>query len=249
MPNMPDAVILCGGAGLRLRTLIGEAPKGMASVAGRPFLEVLLRQLARYGCERAILAVGYQSEVIQSHFGERAFGLELVYSTEATPLGTGGALRNAASLLETGDALVMNGDSYTDVDLSGLVGDHRKTAPDVSVVVVPADGRGDCGFVLLDGAGRVVGFDEKRAPSTTCYVNAGIYLFARGTVFDIPAEREVSLERELLPLWLQHGKHVRGFIHSGECIDIGTPERYHTAQTTLANVEADPCVLSSRNPL
>ena len=249
MRKMPDAVILCGGAGLRLRTLIGETPKGMASVAGRPFLEVLLRQLVRYGFERAILAVGYQREVIQWHFGECAFGLELVYSAEASPLGTGGALRNAAELIETDGALVMNGDSYTDVDLSGFVGDYRETAPDVSIVVVPADGRGDCGFVLIDGAGRVVGFDEKRASSTTCYVNAGIYMFARDGVYEITAEREVSLERQLLPLWLGQGKHVRGFIHSGECVDIGTPERYRSAQAILANVEADSWALSSENPI
>ncbi len=249
MRKMPDAVILCGGAGVRLRTLIGGSSQGHGQ-RGRPaFLSVLLRQLVRYRFERAILAVGYQRAVIRSHFGERAFGLELVYSAEASPLSTGGALRNAAELIETDSVLVLNGDSYTDVDLSGFVGDYRETAPDVSVVVVPADGRGDCGFVLIDGAGRVVGFDEKRASSTACYVNVGIYMFARDGVYDMPAEREVSLERDLLPLWLRPGKHVRGFIHSGECVDIGTPECYRSAQTVLANVEAYSCALSSENPI
>ena len=123
MPSTPDAILLCGGAGLRLRSVIGDAPKGMASVAGRPFLELLLRQLRRHGFERAILAVGYRKDVIQSHFGERAFGLHLAYSVESSPLGTGGALRNAADLIESDSVLIMNGDSYTDADLSEFVAD------------------------------------------------------------------------------------------------------------------------------
>ena len=85
MPSTPDAILLCGGAGLRLRSVIGDAPKAMASVAGRPFLELLLRQLRRHGFERVILAVGYQKDVIHSHFGERAFGLHLAYSVESSP--------------------------------------------------------------------------------------------------------------------------------------------------------------------
>src|SRR5262245_4985053 len=113
MPSTPDAILLCGGAGLRLRSVIGNAPKGMADVAGRPFLELLLRQLRRHGFERAILAVGYQKHVIHSHFGGRAFGLHLAYSAESHPLGTGGALRNAAQLVRSESALIMNGDSYT----------------------------------------------------------------------------------------------------------------------------------------
>src|SRR5271169_1384583 len=114
MPDSPDAILLCGGAGLRLRSVIGNSPKGMADVAGRPFLELLLRQLGRHGFERAILAVGYQKDVIHSHFGEQAFGLHLAYSIETCPLGTGGALRNAADMIESDNVLVMNGDSYTD---------------------------------------------------------------------------------------------------------------------------------------
>src|SRR5208283_3386650 len=138
MPNIVDAVLLCGGAGLRLRSVIGNAPKAMADVAGRPFLELLLRQLHRHGIERAILAVGYQKDMIHSHFGEQAFGLCLAYSVEACPLGTGGALRNAAGLIESENLLIMNGDSYTDADLHQLAADYHEANADLSVVVVPA---------------------------------------------------------------------------------------------------------------
>src|SRR5271157_925044 len=126
MLETADAILLCGGAGLRLRSVIGNAPKGMADVAGRPFLELLLRQLRRHGFERAILAVGYQKDMIYSHFGERAFGLYLAYSVESRPLGTGGALRNAADLIESENVLIMNGDSYTDADLRELAVDHHE---------------------------------------------------------------------------------------------------------------------------
>ena len=242
MHRMPDAVVLCGGAGLRLRPVIGEAAKSMAAVAGGPFLEVLFRQLARHGFNRAILAVGYQKEAIQSHFGSCAFGLQLIYSPEEHPLGTGGALRNSADLVETNSVLVMNGDSYTNVDLSHFLTHYRETAADASVVVVPADGRIDCGFVLLDGGGRVESFDEKQAPADAAYVNAGIYLLSQQVLLDIPAGELVSLERELLPRWLREGRKIRGFVYSGRCIDIGTPERYSHAQSVLANVEAEVCI-------
>jgi NDP-sugar pyrophosphorylase family protein len=239
MPNSPDAVLLCGGAGLRLRSAIGNAPKGLADVAGRPFLELLLRQLRRHGVERTILAVGYQKELIQSHFGERAFGMHLAYSVESCPLGTGGALRNAADLIESDNVLIMNGDSYTDADLCEFVVAHREANADLSVVVVSADGRDDCGSVLIDGSGKLAGFAEKQDSFHAPYVNAGIYMMSRQMLYEIPPGREVSLERELLPQWLRQGKNILAFVCPGRCIDIGTPERYRSAQDILANVEVD----------
>jgi NDP-sugar pyrophosphorylase family protein len=237
MTSTPDAILLCGGAGLRLRSVIGNVPKGMADVAGRPFLELLLRQLRRHGFERAILAVGYQKDMIQSHFGDRAFGLYLTYSAESWPLGTGGALRNAADLVESESVLIMNGDSYTDVDLGKFVASHRGANADASLVVVPADGRGDCGSVLLDGDGKLASFDEKQGPFNAPYVNAGIYMVSRQMLYEIPARVGVSLEQELLPRWLRHGKYVKGFICAGRCIDIGTPERYRSARDILEKAE------------
>jgi mannose-1-phosphate guanylyltransferase len=238
MPRTPDAVVLCGGMGLRLQSVIGEAPKGMAEVAGRPFLELLLRQLCRHGFQRAILAVGYQRDAIRMHFGDHAFGLEIVYSEETYPLGTGGALRNAVEHITSDSLLVMNGDSYTNVDLTHFLDHCRETAADAGVVVVPADGRSDCGFALLDADGRMVGFNENQAPVDASYVNAGIYLLSRQMLLDVPTVEAVSLERELLPRWLREGKKIKGFIYSGECVDIGTPERYTLAQSALADVEA-----------
>jgi D-glycero-alpha-D-manno-heptose 1-phosphate guanylyltransferase len=134
-----DAIILCGGAGLRLRPVTGDTPKSLARVSGRPFLETLLRQLQRYGFQRVILAIGHAGADIQSHFGESFCGIDVVYSNESSPLGTGGALRNAAGCVRSSSCLVINGDSYTDVDLDKFVANHLEAEADASVVVVPVN--------------------------------------------------------------------------------------------------------------
>jgi NDP-sugar pyrophosphorylase family protein len=238
MLSIPDVVILCGGAGLRLRSITGDVPKAMAAIGGRPFLELLLKQLRRNGLERAILAVGYQSQVIRSHFGEQTFGLSLAYAVEEVPLGTGGALRNAAALATSESVLVMNGDSYTDVDLCKLAEDHRQSEADLTVVVAVADGRVDCGTILVDRYGKLSVFKEKQGDLQAAYLNAGIYVVSRHLLCEIPFESKVSLERELIPAWLRQGKCIRAFISRNSCIDIGTPERYVTAQGALASAEA-----------
>ena len=237
MHSLPDVIVLCGGAGLRLRAVTGDAPKVMAKIAGRPFLELLLRQIHRHNFSHVIMAVGYQKETIRSHFGPEAFGLRVNYAEETAPLGTGGALRNAAELMDSDIALVMNGDSYTDIDLRQFVAEHRVAKADVSVVAVPADGRVDCGFVLADQIGNLSAFKEKSGGAGAPYVNAGIYLLSKSLLLQIPLGTQLSLERELLPRWLDTGRTLHAFLAEGACVDIGTPERFGEAQQALANVE------------
>jgi NDP-sugar pyrophosphorylase family protein len=239
MGHPPDGIVLCGGAGLRLRSVIGDAPKAMASIGGRPFLEILLSQLARHGMERVILAVGYRQDVIRAHFGERAFGLRLFYSPEESPLGTGGALRNAANVIESDSVLMMNGDSYADADLSQFIREYHEAKADVSLVAIPPDGRGDCGSVLVGMDGNVIQFAEKEGVSTAAYFNAGIYMMSRRLVQEIPAAMELSLERDLFPQWLNEGRQIKAFVYSGTCIDIGTPDRFERAQAILESVETE----------
>ena len=209
----------------------------MASIGGRPFLELLLKQLQRHGFERVVLAVGYQRETIRSYFGDQFFGVEVMYSPELTPMGTGGAMRNAAELIESEALLIMNGDSYTDLDLCQFVEEHRASGVDVSVVVVAADERDDVGSVRMDGSGRLTGFDEKQGSQAAAYVSAGIYMMSRALLNNIVPGIPVSVERDLFPQWLAEGKDIRAFVHSGACLDIGTPERYQLAQDVLASTE------------
>jgi NDP-sugar pyrophosphorylase family protein len=237
MPSVADAIVLCGGAGTRLRSVTGDAPKSLATIGDRPFLDILISQLRRHGFKHVILAVGYQRDLIRSHFDNRSHDISLEYSIESMPLGTGGALRNAVDFVNTESVLVMNGDSYTDADLSRFAADHRESRADVTVLVVPTDGRVDCGLVSVDPDGRVLGFKEKQSATGMQYVNAGIYMVAKEILYEMAPNQRVSLEEELFPRLLAEGKDVRAFHHSGECIDIGTPERYLNAQESLASVE------------
>lgn len=237
MHNPPDALVLCGGAGLRLRSVIGESQKGMASVGGRPFLELLLRQLSREGFKRVILAVGYQQESVFSYFGDNIFDLQLLYSPEQSALGTGGALRNAAKFVESEIIVGMNGDSYTEADLNAFVADYRASGAEASLMVVRADGRDDCGSVCVSEKNRIVSFDEKPSSRHAHYSNAGIYMLPVPLLYHIPEGRPVSLEREIFPLWLSEGRKLQAFVSNGACVDIGTPERYELAQRLLAPME------------
>ncbi len=163
--------------------------------------------------------------------------MDVEYSDEASPLGTGGALSNAAVWIKSRSCLVMNGDSYTDVDLAKFEAAHLEAEADVSVVVVPVDERGDVGSVVLDAGNNVVKFAEKEPSLFAQHLNAGIYMLSREVLHGIQPGVPISLERELFPEWIREGRRVKGFVHSGKCVDIGTPERYRSAQEVLAEVE------------
>ena len=143
----------------------------------------------------------------------------------------------------------MNGDSYTDADLCKFVAAIANRRLIASVLVVPADGRDDCGSVLVDESGKLVRFEEKQDSFHAPYVNAGIYMISRQMLYEIPPGLEISLEQELLPRWLRQGKDITGFVCLGRCIDIGTPERYWNAQDILANVEVDASALQREGQL
>lgn len=236
MRRAPDAVILCGGEGLRLRALT-SGPKPMISVAGRPFLELLFQQLRRHGIRRVILATGYKGSEIQSYFGNEASGLQLLYSPEPFALGTAGALRLASRSIESNTALILNGDSYTDADLQQFMKHHEESSADLSVLVVPSDGRTDCGSVATGTSNSLSAFDEKRNPLGSKKMNAGIYAISRELLLEIPPDRKVSLEEEMIPRWIAAGRKVRAFADDAKCVDIGTPDRYATAQIILADAE------------
>ena len=237
MLETPDVIVLSGGFGLRLRGVIGETPKPMAQIAGRPFMELLLKQLKRHEFSRVILSVGYKQEIIREYFGDAAFGLELMYSIETSPLGTGGAMRESAAHVRTETALVMNGDSYTNVDLTRLVRSHKRGDADVTVVVIP-ETRSDAGSVVLDRNGKVKTFAEKRLIPDSKYLSAGIYVLGKDLINAVPHAAKVSLEEQLFPQWLADGKNIEAFVFEGPCVDIGTPERYQKAQVILEKMES-----------
>ncbi len=248
MLQIPDVVILAGGAGLRLKSVTGDVPKPMARIGNRPFLELLLLQLKRQGFIRVVLSVGNKQQMIEEHFGESAFGLRLSYSLEPFPLGTGGGLRQSVGQVATDNFLALNGDSYTDVGLYQLVQTHLNCKADVTMAVIPGT-RSDGGSVGFDRNGKVTTFAEKRAVQGASYLSAGIYMLKKSLVEGILPGLNISLEEQLFPEWLAGGKYIQAFISPAKCVDIGTPERYLQAQTLLAGVELNENLLRSEKRL
>jgi NDP-sugar pyrophosphorylase family protein len=231
------AVILAGGLGTRLRSVVNDRPKPMAPVAGRPFLEYLVERARLSGCEEVILAVGYRHDQIEAHFGDGTkFGVAIRYAVEETPLGTGGALKNAAARAKA-TFLVMNGDTFCDVDLRALLTAHaanRAAAPDClgTLALVPAAETRAFGQVALDTQGRIVAFHEKTgsfALSSAPLVSAGVYAMEPEILARIPDRRvPVSLEAEVFPAIAEETGALFGEAFAGFFIDIGTPEGYQS---------------------
>ncbi len=228
------AVILAGGLGTRLRSAIDDRPKVLAPVRGRPFLSYLLDQLEAAGVQEVALCVGYLGAQIERSFGTSYRGLRLAYSWEASPLGTGGALRNAASLLHSDTVLVANGDSYCDADLQALLDRHRQWRAAATLLLAQVPRAGRYGRVIVDRNGRIESFEEKSGESPGV-INAGIYLIGCGLLETLPANRAISLEREVFPHWV--GRGLYGYASEGRFLDIGTPDAYAAADEFFFRAE------------
>lgn len=222
------AVILAGGEGTRLRPLTLSLPKPVVPVVDRPFLRHQLDLLARVGVREVVFSVAYRPERIRSVFGNgAAAGFSIRYAVEDTPLGTGGAVRNAKDLLDE-RTIVFNGDVLTDVDLPAVVAAHEASRAAATLVLTPVPNPSAYGLVETDAEGRVRRFLEKPDPSqiTTDTINAGIYILETGILELIPPAQNHSIERGFFPTLLARGDLVRAHVHRGYWIDIGTPEKY-----------------------
>jgi len=223
-----EAIILAGGFGTRLRHIVPDVPKPMAPVDGRPFLRYLLDDLTSKGVDRIILAVGYMKEVIMEYFGGSYRGAELIYSSEDTPLFTGGAVKQALELCREESVFVVNGDTYFDVDLKAMA--EFKAGKNSSFVLAarPMSNFDRYGTLDLDNTGKILKFCEKM-PTEYGIINGGIYLMDRAFLADIEAQA-FSLESDVLEKVVGL-KELFAFISKGYFIDIGVPIDYEQAQT------------------
>lgn len=221
-------LILAGGLGTRLRSLVADRPKVLAEVAGRPFITHLLDQLAQAGFQAATLLTGYKGEMVEETLGLAYRGMHLGYSVEETPLGTGGAIRSAARVIACETLLVLNGDTFFDVDYRQLV----QAAPagmDLMACRRVAD-VGRYGAVQLDQKGRVTSLSEKAADGPGL-INGGIYVLQREAIASYN-ERKFSIETDYFPQRL-----AAELLYSEPCdgafIDIGVPEDLMRASEVL----------------
>ena len=223
-----DVIILCGGEGKRLRSVVSNRPKVLAEVASRVFLDILVDRLLSYGFRRIILSVGYMKEEVFKHFDNHPNSKNILFAEEEIPLGTGGALKNAAQLVKSDDFLVMNGDSFCGADLSKLYLFHKEKKGVLSIAVAVAQEPSDYGVVSSNILGQVLSFNEKASVSHGGFVNAGIYFMAKKILGIMPPQKVFSLEYDFFPEILNH--KCFAFDSEAELIDIGTPERYKLAQ-------------------
>jgi mannose-1-phosphate guanylyltransferase len=228
-----QALVLAGGEGTRLRPLTLTLPKPVIPLAGRPFLSFMLDWLHRHGVDDVLLSCGYRSHDVERVLGSEHRGMRLRYVVEDEPLGTAGPLRLAADegVLEE-RVLVLNGDTLTDIDLTGEIAQHEATGAVATLALVPVDDTSSYGVVPTLDDGQVEAFLEKQpGPAPTNRINAGAYVLERSVVERVPAGRAVSIEREVFPELVGNGLY--GYLSDGYWIDIGTPERYLEATYDL----------------
>ena len=226
-----EAIVLAGGFGTRLRGIVDDVPKPLAPVAGRPFLAWLLDRLATGGMRRCILATGYLSDVIEQRIGARWQGMEIAYSVEPEPLGTGGAIRLAASRLQGDAAHVLNGDTWLEYDPVALEDTARAAGASMTIALARVDDVARYGAVDIDN-GRVTGFREK-GESGPGWINAGCYFLGADALAALPARDAFSFEQDVLQPRVQE-RAVAAFTETLGFIDIGVPEDYARAQLQFA---------------
>jgi len=220
------ALILAGGEGLRMKPVLGELPKCLAPVQGRPFIERQIEHLREQGVTQFVLCVGIGASLIEKTLGDGGrLGVKIKYSLEDTPAGTGGAMKKAAT--HVGQRfLCVNGDTLVEFSLEAMESDHENAKAIASIVCRQADDSTGKGALVAGPGGEILSFHEKPVGGAPALVNCGYYLMERGVLEHVPAGRAVSLEREVFPGLLSSRLRLVAFVTGGAFVDIGTPEDY-----------------------
>jgi len=223
------AVLLVGGLGTRLKSVVPSSPKALASVGDRPFLQLLVRQLSTQDIRELVMCTGYLAEQIEGAFGDGSdLGVTIEYSRESVPLGTAGALKLAQHYLQhESEFLLLNGDSFLEIDFNELFGFHRRHGGLATMAAVHVENASRYGTVEIGTGGRILGFTEKTGQDSPGIINAGVYVFS-STVFAHIPDGPTSLERDVFPLLLKQG--IYALEQRGVFIDIGIPEDYARAR-------------------
>jgi mannose-1-phosphate guanylyltransferase len=235
------AILLVGGFGTRLMPLTKNTPKPMLTVAGIPVTEHQLNMAKAAGITRIVLATSYLAELFTPYFGDGSkWGMQIQYAVEKSPLGTGGAIRNAAKLIDSSESIViLNGDVLSSHNLAEQIRQHEAHGADVTLHLTKVEDARAYGCVPTDSNGRVTAFLEKMENPVTNQINAGCYVFNPRVLESIPLDTVVSVERETFPALVASGAAVYGYIESSYWVDIGTPHALMNASTEIVNRDGD----------
>lgn len=226
---MTLGILLVGGMGTRLMPLTRDTPKPMLPIAGLPVTEHQLMAAKRAGVTTIVLATSYLSEVFTPYFGDGSkWGLDIRYAVEETPLGTGGAIKNAAAALDlkagsNEPIVIFNGDVLSSHNLAQQIQEHITHHADVTLHLTHVEDARAYGCVPVDESGRVTAFLEKMENPITNTINAGSYVFHPSVIETITANTVVSVERDVFPALVTAGKKIYGYIEDAYWLDIGTP--------------------------
>lgn len=224
-----EAIVLAGGFGTRLASIVSNVPKPMAPLNGKPFLEYILSELAENGITHIVLAVHHKKEFIMDYFGNSFRGVQIDYSVEVSPLKTGGAIKQALRYCQENYVFVINGDTFYEVPLKDMRCKSLQTNKTVTIAVKEMHNFSRYGKVDVDKEGLITTFHEKEFCACG-YINGGIYDIARNALDQSPDI--FSIEEEFFPKIVKAGE-IGAFISNGYFIDIGVPEDYEKAQNEL----------------
>ena len=238
---MAVAILLVGGFGTRLMPLTKNTPKPMLTVAGIPVTEHQIAMAKSAGITEIVLATSYLSEVFTPYFGDGSkWGIKIKYAVEKEPLGTGGAIRNAAQLLDTHESVVvLNGDVLSSHNLTEQIRQHESHDADVTLHLTQVEDARAFGCVPTDSDGRVTAFLEKMENPVTNQINAGCYVFNPRVISAIPLDTVVSVERQTFPQLVASGAKVFGYVESAYWLDIGTPRALLKASIDIVKRSGD----------
>lgn len=222
-----EAIILAGGMGTRLRSMVSDVPKCMAPVAGKPFLYYLLATLEKAGFEHIILSIGYKHEIIEEWLDTLSFSMQVSFVIEQEPLGTGGAVKYALSQANEADVFILNGDTFLDVNYTAMLGLHQQTKALATLALKPMEKFDRYGVVDMDTIShRIIRFLEKQYCESGL-INGGTYLIKKEALDILP--EKFSLEKDFFER-IVSTEILSGFLSEGYFIDIGIPEDYIQAQ-------------------
>ena len=242
---MATAILLVGGFGTRLMPLTKNTPKPMLTVAGIPVTEHQLNMAKAAGITRIVLATSYLAELFTPYFGDGSkWGMQIQYAVEKSPLGTGGAIRNASQLIDSSESIViLNGDVLSSHNLAEQIRQHEEHDADVTLHLTKVEDARAYGCVPTDPDGRVSAFLEKMENPVTNQINAGCYVFNPRVLDSIPLDTVVSVERETFPALVANGAAIYGYLESSYWVDIGTPHALMNASAEIVNRDGDFLVM------
>jgi D-glycero-alpha-D-manno-heptose 1-phosphate guanylyltransferase len=233
-----EAIILAGGFGTRLKTVVPDRPKPMAEINGRPFLEYLLDYIISQGITRCVLSVGFRHEMIMQHFGDCYKSAELVYAVEDKPLGTGGGILNALRFVKDGTCFIINGDTFFRISFPEMEKEFNKNHADLVLALYKVRDEHRYGSVVTNSAGRILKFREKTEYSGDSLINGGIYLVKNSIFSGIDVPDAFSMEKDFLEKRTE-SLRMYGKPFDSDFIDIGIPETYQQAPFFFGHEEIE----------